>query len=67
LFLSQLVRRIRQADLVRRLQELQGDAHLNWKTLCLEVIISSVRVRVRGGFLRRNFSGRNQQWRAELD
>jgi hypothetical protein len=33
-----------QADLVRRQQELQGDAHLTLKNLCLEVIISSVRV-----------------------
>jgi hypothetical protein len=32
------------ADLVRRQQELQGDAHLTLKNLCLEVIISSVRV-----------------------
>jgi hypothetical protein len=44
LFLSQVVRRIRQADLVRRLQELQGDAHLTLKNLCLEVIISSARL-----------------------
>jgi hypothetical protein len=45
LFLSQVVRRIRQADFVRRLQELQGYAHLTLKkNLCLEVVISSARV-----------------------